>query len=378
MRLKRLALFSRNASQLFSEKENFMDKKRVVVIEGEDASPEAVRPVVGLIDKLGLDIKWLYPPVGEAGLEAFNDNFPEEARLAIDGSDASFFGATSGASVRALFYLRWGKGTYANVRPTRWIPGYKSPLTKPEGIDFVIVRENLEDLYMMIEGELEELRPVNPISLTAQRPVVEMAPGRYAVKVITEAGSRRVVHYAFELARKRKTAGGVGKVTATSKYNMLRQTDGLFISTAKEVAEEYPDIAFETFIVDDFAHRMIVSPNNMDVVVMPNLYGDILSDGAAGLAGGLGLAASGCYGDDYAYFESAHGTAPDIAGQNIINPTANIISAAMMLEYLGFDEAGKRIRNGLEKVYAKGETLTPDQGGTASTTEFCDAVAGCL
>lgn len=130
--------------------------------------------------------------------------------------------------------------------------------------------------------------------------------------------------------------------------------------------------------VDDFANRMIVSPQKFDVVVMPNLYGDILSDAAAGLAGGLGLAASGCYGDDYAYFESAHGTAPDIAGRNIINPTATIISAAMMLEYLGFEKDAGKIRNAIKRVYAEGNILTPDQGGSATTIQFCNVIADCL
>jgi isocitrate/isopropylmalate dehydrogenase len=355
-----------------------MDKKRIVVIEGEDASPEAVRPTVELVDKLGLDIEWIYPPVGEPGLKSHGSVFPDEARQAIDDSDTTFFGATSGPSGRALFYLRWGRDTYANVRPTRWIPGYKSPFADPTGIDFIILRENLEDLYMMIEGDLENLAPINPMSLTARRPVVEMAPGKYAIKVITEKGSRQIVKYAFELARKRKAAGKPGKVTATSKYNMLPQTDGLFKKIAEEVSGSYPDIEFETFIVDDFAHRMIIAPQKLDVVVMPNLYGDILSDAAAGLAGGLGLAASGCYGDTYAYFESAHGTAPDIAGRNIINPTATIISAVMMLEYLGFEEEAGRLKSALERVYAEGRSLTPDQGGSASTTRFCDAVADYL
>lgn len=355
-----------------------MERKRVVVIEGEDASPEAVRPTVELINKLELDIEWIYPSVGEPALKSHGSVFPEDAQKAIDDSNATFFGATSGPSGRALFYLRWGKKTYANVRPTRWIPGYKSPLADPSDIDFIILRENLEDLYMMVEGDLEDLAPINPMSLTARRPVVEMAPGKFAIKVITEKGSRQIVKYAFELAKKRKAAGRPGKVTATSKYNMLPQTDGLFKRIAEEVAEANPEIEFETFIVDDFANRMIVAPKKLDVVVMPNLYGDILSDAAAGLVGGLGLAASGCYGDDYAYFESAHGTAPDIAGQNIINPTATIISAAMMLDYLGFREEAGKIRKAIERVYAEGNTLTPDQGGSASTTQFCDTIADYL
>jgi isocitrate/isopropylmalate dehydrogenase len=352
-----------------------MERKRVVVIEGEDASPEAVRPTLALIEKLNLDIEWLHPAVGDAGIERHGSVFPDEARQAIDEADATFFGATSGQSMAALRYLRWGKGTYANVRPARWMPGYKSPLARPEGIDLVIVRENLEDMYLMIEGELENLRPANLVSPITQRAAADMGPGQFAVKVITEAGTEQVTRFAFELAQRRKAGGLPGKVTCTSKYNMLPKSDGLFLEVAQRVASSYPDIAFETFIVDDFAHRLVTQPHKLDVVVMPNLYGDILSDAAGGIIGGLGLAPSGCYGNEYAYFESVHGTAPDIAGQNRINPTATIQSAVMMLEYLGFEEEAMRINTALERVYAAGRTLTPDQGGNASTTEFAAAVA---
>jgi isocitrate/isopropylmalate dehydrogenase len=349
--------------------------KRVVVIEGEDAAPEAVRPTVALLDRLGLGIEWLRPPVGEEGLARSGSAFPDEARRAIDESDATLFGATSGKSFAALFYLRWGKGTYANVRPSRWLPGYRSPLADPSGIDFVIVRENLEDLYVAVEGELETLRPLDLLSRTARRPVAEMGPGRFALKVITEAGTERVARFAFKLARRRKEAGRPGKVTCATKHNMLPQSDGLFRQVAMRVADSYADVQFETFIVDDFARRLVADPQALDVVVLPNLYGDILTDLAAGVMGGLGLAASGCYGDTYAYFESAHGSAPDIAGRNVINPTATILSATLMLEYLGFVEAARRVETAVERVYAEGRCLTPDQGGSASTTEFCEAVA---
>ncbi len=205
-----------------------------------------------------------------------------------------------------------------------------------------------------------------------------MAPGRYALKVISEAGTERVARFSFELARSRKASGRPGRVTCATKHNMLPQSDGLFREVTQRVALDYPDIELQSFIVDDFAHRMIAAPHDLDVVVMPNLYGDILSDAAAALVGGLGLAASGCYGDDYAYFESAHGTAPDIAGRNIINPTATLLSAAMMLDYLGLAEAARRLADALERIYAEGRVLTPDQGGTASTTAFCDEVARLL
>ena len=246
-------------------------------------------------------------------------------------------------------------------------------------MDFVIVRENLEDMYLGIEGELEELAHLNLHSRTAQKSISEFGPGKFAIKAITEEGTARVVRFGFELAKQRAAQGvGKNKVTVTSKYNMLSVSDGYFREVASEVAKDYPDIDYTTYIVDDFCCRMVANPHQFDVVVMPNLYGDILSDGAAGLMGGLGLAASGCYGDDYAYFESAHGTAPDIAGQNIINPTACLRSAAMMLDYLGFATQSRALDAAIARVYAAGKTLTPDQGGTASTTEFCHAVGQAL
>ena len=342
--------------------------KRVAVIEGDDAAPEAVRPTIEVVKSMGLPIEWTYPVVGEPAKQEFGHPFPAVSREAIDNADTTFFGSTSGSSGGSLMYLRWGKQTYANVRPARYFRGAKSPLADPDGVDLVIVRENLEDLYVRAEGELASLSNVDIRGTTIRKPLAELGEGRYAVKAITREGTERVVRFAFELARRRRK-----HLTCTSKYNMLPQTDGYFRDIAAELASEYPDVEFDTFIVDDFACRIITEPQRFDVIVMPNLYGDILSDAAAGLVGGLGLAASGCYGDDYAYFESAHGTAPDIAGLHIINPTANLLSAAMMLEYLGFRDQAENLDRAVRHVFATGE-LTPDQGGSASTEAFCEAV----
>ena len=339
--------------------------KRVVAIPGEDAAPEAFHPTVELVKRLGVAIEWVFPAIADA-------------RREIDRSDSTLFGATSGPSAPALFHLRWGKRTYANVRPTRWIPGFKSPLAWPGGIDFLIVRENLEDLYVRAEGELAALAPLGLVSETSRRPVHELGPGRFALKLISEAGSERVLRFGFELARRRRAQGRPGKVTVGTKHNMLPRSDGLFREIALRLAREYADVAFESFIIDDLAHRLVARPHELDVVVLPNLYGDILSDAAAALAGGLGVGASGCYGDDYAYFESAHGTAPDIAGRGIINPTATILSAALMLDYLDFGAAAERLRTAVERTYAEGRALTPDQGGSGTTREFCEAVAKAL
>lgn len=352
-----------------------MSEKHVIVIDGDDASPEAMVPSVELLESLRLPISFDRPPIGQAARDATGSFFPDETRKAIDDSDATLFGSTSGASTAALFYLRWGKQTYANVRPCRWTPGYLSPLARPRDIDFVIVRENLEDLYLGIEGDIEELSGLNLTARTTRTSLADLAPGKFAIKAITEHGSERVIRFAFELARRR---AGRKKVTVTCKYNMLRVSDGYFRDIAGKIAKEYADVEYDTYIIDDFLCRMISNPQAFDVIVMPNLYGDIMSDGAAGLIGGLGLAPSGCYGDDYAYFESAHGSAPDIAGKNIINPTATLLSGAMMLDYLDFTEAASRLRRAVDAAYREGKALTPDQGGDATTTRFCEAVARFL
>jgi isocitrate/isopropylmalate dehydrogenase len=348
--------------------------KRVVVLPGDDAAPETVSAAMEVLRALKLDIEYVEFPPGEQWVRGKTSN---EARAAIDASDSTLFGSTSGKTV-AILYLRWGKDTYANVRPMRYFKGFRSPLARPDGIDFVIVRENLEDLYLGLEGPLEALSPLKLYSRITRSPLDTAARGKYAIKVITEHNSRRVAEFAFGLARKRKAAGGKGKVTCTSKYNMLRESDELFRQVVEDVATGYADITYEQFIVDDFARRIVQSPHELDVVVMPNLYGDILSDAAAGTIGGLGLAPSGCYGDNFAYFESVHGTAPDIMGKNIINPTATMLSAAMMLEYLGYSEVSHRFENAVRKVYADERVLTPDQGGTSSTTEFTCAVLANL
>lgn len=349
--------------------------RRVVVVEGEGAAPEAMAASLALLRGMDLPIEWLHPPVGQRGIDACGEPFPEEAREAIDGSDAALFGATSGLSAPALFHLRWGRQTYANVRPTRFRPGFRSPLARPEGMDFVIVRENLEDLYVLAEGELEALAPLGLVSLTARAPVAEMGPGRFALKVITERGTDRVARFACELARRRRAAGRPGRVTCGTKHNMLRRSDGFFRERAEAVARGHPDVELEVRLVDDLAHRLVADPQSLDVVLLPNLYGDILSDAAAALAGGLGLAPSGCYGDDYAYFESAHGTAPDLEGRHVINPTATLLSAVLLLEHLGLADAAHALDAGVSRVYAEGRVLTPDQGGTASTEAFCEEVA---
>jgi isocitrate/isopropylmalate dehydrogenase len=349
-------------------------KKQVVVLPGDDTAPETVNAAMEAMRALKVEIDFVEFPPGEQWVRGETD---QKARAAIDASDSTLFGSTSGKTT-AINYLRWGKKTYANVRPCRYMKGFRSPLANPDGIDYVIVRENLEDLYLMLEGPLEALAPMHFFSKILRAELNTAERGKYAIKVITERNSRQIAHFAFKLARRRKAEGHPGKVTCTSKYNMLRESDGLFRQVVEETAAEYPDIKYEQFIVDDFARRIVQSSHGLDVVVMPNLYGDILSDAAAGTIGGLGVAPSGCYGDHYAYFESVHGTAPDILGMGIINPTATMLSAAMMLDYLGFADQSKRLENAIRKVYGEGKVLTPDQGGGGKTAEFTRAVIANL
>src|ERR1700677_2218437 len=347
-----------------------MANKKVVVLPGDDAAPEAMSATMDVLSALKLPIDYVEFPPGEKWTRGETDM---AARKAIDASDTTLFGSTSGKTT-AITYLRWGKQTFANVRPVRYSKGFHSPLAKPDGIDYVIVRENLEDLYLGLEGPLEALAPLHLYSRILRADLDTSDRGKFAVKVITEKKTRQVARFACELARKRKAQGHPGKLTCTSKYNMLRESDGFFRQIVEETAADYPDIKYEQFIVDDFARRIVQSSHSLDVVVMPNLYGDILSDAAAGTIGGLGVAPSGCYGDDYAYFESVHGTAPDILGRGIINPTATMLSAVMMLEYLGLTQESERFENAIRKVYAEGKMITVDQGGKAKTAEFTRAV----
>jgi 3-isopropylmalate dehydrogenase len=352
--------------------------KRVAVIPGDDAAPEAVLPVARLLQSLELDLELTILPSGEEGRQTYGDRFAAVVREAIESTDTVLFGASSGKTP-ALGYLRWGKGTYANVRPVRYIPGARSPLKDPEGIDYVIVRENMEDLYVGVQGDLSEIAGLPGLAPRGvDRPPLPVGPGKFALKVITEERTVRIAEFACRLALQRKAQGKPGKVTVSSKYNALPQPDGLFRRVAAETVARYPELLYEESIVDDLARRLVASPHEFDVVLLPNLYGDILSDEGAATIGGLGLAPSGCYGDSYAYFEPVHGTAPDIAGRHTINPTATLLSAAMMLDYLGFSEAAQRIEEAVFRVYREGRSLTPDQGGTATSEEFCRAVRAAI
>ena len=352
--------------------------RKVCVIKGDDASPEVVLPTVDILEHVKLVIDFLWPPTGQEAMDKYGHGFPPEATQLVDSADCTLFGSASRFTGGALRYLRWGRKTYANLRPVKWVKGFWSPLKYPEGIDLVIVRENLEGLYPSREGDLADLAPLAFVNGMTGSLLDTSMKGKYAVRVITEENTRNICEAACELALKRKAAGGRGKVTVAAKYNMLAQSDGLFRKIAEDTVARYPDLTFEQLIIDNFGHQMIIDPHQFDVIVMPNEYGDVMADAAAALVGGLGLAPSACVGKDYAYFAPVHGTAPDIAGKNIINPTAMILSARMMLDYLGLEEQGETLQNAVYQVYAEGKHLTRDMGGESSTVDFCEAVKARL
>ena len=350
--------------------------KKVCVIKGDDTSPEFVLPTVELLEAMGLDMEFVWPLTGEEAMLKYGDDngFPEEAKKAVDNADCTLFGSQSGKTQEALAYLRWGKQTYANFRPIKWQQGIRSPLKHPEGIDFVVVRENLEGLYPGREGDIAQLAPLTFTDRMTGGTLDTSLEGKFALRIITRKNTKNIARAGCGLALKRKAQGGRGKVTVACKYNMLAQSDGLFREIVEETVKEYPELTFDQVIIDNFAQQMILNPQQYDVVIMPNEHGDVMADGASGLVGGLGLAPSACIGDDYAYFEPVHGTAPDLMGKNIVNPTAMILSAVWMLEYLGFETEARGLERAVYGVYADGKCLTRDMGGSASTTEFCKAV----
>jgi isocitrate/isopropylmalate dehydrogenase len=320
------------------------------------------------------------PPHGETAVRAHGAALPDETRRLCGKADGILFGAAGGPATSAVVaYLRWQQDAYANVRPIKYYEGARSPLVDPRGIDFVIVRENMEGLYPAREGELAELaRALPDLRDRVGHHLGEYGEGTFAVKVVSRRGTERIARFACELARRRKVRGHGGKVTCITKSNVLHRSDGLFQRVAEEVVQAYPELAFEHFYVDDGARRLVRFPQSMDVVLAMNLYGDILSDLAAEAAGGLGIAPSGCFGERWAYFESVHGSAPDIAGKGLANPTATILSSALMLEHMGLTSEAARLEAAVARVYREARALTVDQGGTATTRQFAQAVLAAL
>jgi isocitrate/isopropylmalate dehydrogenase len=351
----------------------FQSSPLICVIAGDDAAPEVMRPTVEILRELVPALRFVEPIYGRQAQKLYGETFPAEAREAIDHADCTLFGASGGPSRPILWYLRWGKETYVNIRPVRWYPGYQSPMRDPERIDYVIVRDNLEGMYPPREGDIAELSALSSSGSWWQAPPVDKV-GAYAVKVSTDEQMLRVARAACELALERQVVGYPGCVTLGAKYSIQPRTDGRFRTIVKEAVSQHASLIYQEFLIDDMARRMVAVPETLDVVVLNNEHGDILADVASGTIGGLGLCPSACYGENYAYFEPVHGSAPDLLGQDAINPTAMLLSGAMMLDYFGYSEQARRLENAIELVYRDGDVLTVDQGGTASTSEFVAVV----
>ena len=321
----------------------------IAIICGDGIGIEVMSACEYLLDKLDLEFSFKY---GEAGFDCFNKNgttLPEETIRIANKSDAVLFGASTSTPGQPspIINLRKALNVYANIRP---IKSYKGVDCIRDDIDFVIVRENTEGLYSQVEyGNSEKM---------------------IAERHITKKASERISKAAFNLCIKR----GEQKVTCVHKSNVLKKTDGVFKESFYKVAKEYPQITAEDYYVDATAMYLLTQPQNFDVIVSSNLFGDILSDESAGLVGGLGLAPSGNIGDHNGLFEPVHGSAPDIAGKYIANPCSMILSASMMLDYLGEWETSNNIKMAVEKVIADCKIRTPDLGGDASTMDVTKAI----
>lgn len=356
----------------------------VVLIPGDGIGPEITSAMRRVVDAAGVDIAWNVVDAGAGVMDEFGTPLPEHVLDAIRSTKVAIKGPITtpvGTGFRSVnVALRREFDLYSCVRPCLSMPGDGSRYTD---IDLVIVRENTEDLYAGIEfdegaSEVEELSQL--IEASGQKTF--KSDSAISVKPISISGSRRIVEYAFEYARR----CGRHKVTAVHKANIMKASDGLFLRVAREVAERYPDIEFNDKIVDATCMGLVQDPYAFDVLVLPNLYGDIVSDLAAGLVGGLGMAPGANIGRDIAIFEATHGSAPDIAGKDIANPTAEILSACMMLDHLGEGAAATRIREAVKKTLAAGEAVTGDvrraqtgsTDGCVGTQAFADAVIANL
>lgn len=356
----------------------------VVLIPGDGIGPEITDAMRRVVDATGVEINWNVRNAGSGVMAEYGTPLPDHVLEAVAKTKVAIKGPITtpvGTGFRSVnVALRKHFDLYACVRPCLSQPGDGSRF---RNVDLVIVRENTEDLYAGIEfapgapevAELSEL-----VEKSGQKPFREGSA--ISIKPISEFCSRRIVEYAFEYARR----CGRKKVTAVHKANIMKETDGLYLRVAREVAANYPEIEFNDKIVDATCMGLVQNPNDFDVLVLPNLYGDIVSDLCAGLVGGLGMAPGSNIGADCAIFEATHGSAPDIAGQDIANPTAEILSAAMMLDHLGEIEAAARIRSAVSITLEEGTQVTGDvrraqtgsTEGAVGTQAFADAVIAHL
>ncbi|MCR5582030.1 MAG: isocitrate/isopropylmalate dehydrogenase family protein [Eggerthellaceae bacterium] len=361
-----------------------MAQHTVTLIPGDGIGPETSSAMQRVLEAAGAEIEWEIAEAGAHLMEEHGTPLPQSTLDAVKRNKVAIKGPVTtpvGSGFRSVnVALRKAFDLYVNLRPNISIEGAGG---RYNDVDLVIVRENTEDLYAGIEFEQGSSEAAELIEFCASHDAGAIREDAgISVKPISVTGSRNIVKYAFEYA----IAQGRKKVTAVHKANIMKHSDGLFLRVAREVAKEYEGrIEFEDKIVDAFCMNMVIDPSQFDVVVLPNLYGDIASDLCAGLVGGLGIAPGANIGKEYAIFEAVHGSAPDIAGQNKANPTAEILSACMMLDYLGEQECAERIRSAVRAVYAGGEHLTGDirwatgsSKPACSTTEFTDALIAAL
>lgn len=332
-----------------------MAKYRISLIKGDGTGPEIIEATMLVLNNTGLDIEWEECVAGEEALEKFGTPIPAATIESIKRNKIALKGPITtpvGTGFRSVnVALRQELGLFANVRPVRSFEGAPSRFNN---IDLVVVRENTEDLYAGVEHYVDE-----------DKTCAE------SIRIITRKASERIVRFAFNYARE----NGRKKVTAVHKANIMKFTDGLFLDIAREVAGDFPDIEFDDRIVDNMAMQLVKNPENFDVIVTTNLFGDILSDLCAGLVGGLGLAPGANIGRDYALFEAVHGSAPKYKGQYKVNPTAVILASAMMLGYLGEKDWEKRIVDAVAETIKEGKYVTYDLGGSASTVEMGRRIA---
>ncbi len=330
--------------------------KKATLISGDGIGPEIVASAIKIIEAAGAEIEWEPIPAGINAMAEYGVPVPEPLlesirrnKVALKGPVTTVVGkgfASANVALRKELQL------YANLRPVKSVTGVE---THYKNVDLVIVRENTEDLYSGIEHLV--------------------APGvTESIKVITHLASTKIARFAFEYARQT----GRKKVTAIHKANIMKLTDGMFLDATKQVAKDYPDIEYREVIVDNCAMQLVLNPNQFEVMVLTNLYGDIISDLCAGLVGGLGVVPGANIGDDCAVFEAVHGSAPDIAGKNLANPLAIIFSSVLMLKHMGFDQAADNIIQAVSQILLEGKIRTRDLGGSASTSEFTEAVIARL
>jgi isocitrate dehydrogenase (NAD+) len=328
----------------------------VTLIPGDGIGPEVAAAAVRVLSATGIEFEWETQMAGATALAKEGSALPDHVldsirknRVALKGPTATPIG-TGHRSVNVE--LRKRLDLYANVRPVETLPGVKS---RYDGVDLIVVRENTEDLYSGLE------HVVVP-------GVVE------SIKIITEKASTRIAKYAFEYAR----THGRKRVTAVHKANIMKLSDGLFLDCCRAVSKGYPEVQYDEMIVDNTCMQLVLDPTRFDILLLENLYGDIVSDLCAGFIGGLGMAPGANIGEVSAVFEAVHGTAPDIAGKNRANPMALILSGAMMLDHLGEHAAAGRVRRAVHAVLREGKKLTADLGGTAGTTEIAEAIAAAV